>query len=104
LPWIPAGVYYLAVSHTVRKKKQLLARIRRLQGQVEGLSKAVEEERGCTAVLHLIAACRGAIAGLMSEVLEGHVRKHVMGNGHRPTAKQSQAAEELIDVLKTYLK
>jgi FrmR/RcnR family transcriptional regulator, repressor of frmRAB operon len=92
------------MPHTGRNKEKLLARIRRLQGQVEGLAKAVEEEQGCTPVLHLIAACRGAIAGLMFEVLEGHVRKHVMDTSHRPTTDQSEAAEELIDVLKTYLK
>ena len=81
-----------------------MARIRRLQGQVEGLAKAVDEEHGCTSVLHLIAGCRGAISGLMSEVLEGHVREHVMDTSHRPTSDQSEAAEELIDVIKTYLK
>jgi FrmR/RcnR family transcriptional regulator, repressor of frmRAB operon len=92
------------MPHTVRNKAKLLARIRRLQGQIEGLAKAVEEEQGCTPVLHLIAACRGAISGLMFEVLEGHVREHVMDTSHSPTSDQSEAAEELIDVLKTYLK
>jgi DNA-binding FrmR family transcriptional regulator len=92
------------MPHTVRNKAKLLARIRRLQGQFEGLAKAVEEEQGCTSVLHLIAACRGAISGLMSEVLEGHVREHVMDTSYSPTSDQSEAAEELIDVIKTYLK
>ena len=93
-----------SMPHTVRNKAKILARIRRLQGQVEGLAKAVEEEQGCTPVLHLIAGCRGAISGLMCEVLEGHVREHVMDNSQSPTGEQTEAAEELIDVLKTYLK
>jgi DNA-binding FrmR family transcriptional regulator len=92
------------MPHTIRNKAKLLARIRRIQGQVEALAKAVEEERGCTPVLHLISACHGAIAGLMSEVLEGHVREHVMDSRNSPTLDQTEAAEELIDVLKTYLR
>ncbi len=92
------------MPHTVRNKEKLLARIRRVQGQMEGLAKAVEEERGCTPVLHLIAACHGAIAALMFEVVEGHVREHVMDASHSPTPDQIEAAEELIDVLKTYMK
>ena len=92
------------MPHTVRNTAKLLARIHRLQGQIEGLAKAVEEERGCTPVLHLIAACHGAISGLMFEVVEGHVREHVMDSSHSPTSDQSEAAEELIDVLRTYLK
>lgn len=92
------------MAHTTKDKEKLLARVRRIQGQVEALSRAIEAEQDCSAVLHLIAACRGAISGLMSEVIEGHVRTHVIDPGNRPTRKQTDAAEELIEVLKTYLK
>jgi DNA-binding FrmR family transcriptional regulator len=52
----------------------------------------------------VIAACRGAINGLMAEVLEGHVRFHVLNPDQRPTSGQARAVQELIDVVNTYLK
>ena len=92
------------MAHTSRDKERLVGRIRRIKGQVEALERAVNEEKDCSAVLQLIAACRGAISGLMGEVIEGHVRHHVLDPEGKPTAGQAEAAEELIDVLKTYLK
>lgn len=92
------------MAHTVRGKEKLLNRVRRIRGQVDGIAKALAEERDCSAILQMIAACRGAIGGLMSEVIEGHVREHVIDPARRPTRAQSEAAEELIDVLKTYLR
>ena len=56
--------------HTVRDKKKLLARVRRLKGQVEAIERALESETGCEQVLHLIAGARGAMAGLMAEIVE----------------------------------
>ncbi len=56
------------------------------------------------AELHTIAACRGAIDGLMAEVLEGHIRFHVVDPDHHPTSERAKATQELIDVIKMYLK
>jgi DNA-binding FrmR family transcriptional regulator len=92
------------VAHIRGDKQQLLLRIRRLRGQVEALERAVLEEHECASVLQQIAACRGAMGGLMSEVIEGHIRFHVVGRDSRPGAAQTAAAEELIEVLRTYLK
>jgi DNA-binding FrmR family transcriptional regulator len=92
------------MGHTAHDKGKLLSRVRRIRGQVEALERAVDGEEDCFAVLQLIAACRGAISGLMSEVIEGHIRHHVLDPAARPNAKQNEAAEELIGVLKTYLK
>ena len=57
------------MTHTVREKRKLLARVRRIKGQVEGIERALETEAGCDQVMHLIAGCRGAIAGLMAGAL-----------------------------------
>jgi len=51
-----------------------------------------------------MAACRGALNGLMAEVMEGHVRFHVLSPNHDRNSSQAQAAEELIDVVRAYLK
>lgn len=92
------------MAHTIRDKKKLLNRVRRIRGQLDALAKALEEEQDCSAILQLIAASRGAMNGLMGEVLEGHVRMHVLDPNRNPTSKQARAAQDLLDVVKTYLK
>lgn len=93
------------MAHTVRDKKKLLNRVRRIRGQIDAIERLLDEgAEDCTSVLQTIASCRGAINGLMAEVIEGHIRHHVIDPDHKPTAGQSEAAEELIDVVKTYLK
>ncbi len=92
------------MAHTIRDKKKLLNRVRRIRGQVEAIERALERAEDCSDVLRLIAACRGAMNGLMAEVVEGHIRYHVMdstGDGNSPRA---EAAEELIEVVRAYLK
>lgn len=92
------------MSHATRDKAKLLARVRRIRGQVEALERALDSEKGCAEVLHQIAAVRGAIQGLMLEVMEGHIREHVAGVGGRSAATRSEGADELIGVLRTYIK
>jgi len=92
------------MTHTVREKAKLLARVRRMKGQVEAIERALEGEAGCERVMHLIAGVRGAMAGLMAEVVEDHVRTHLVDPGKHPGALNAEAAEQLLDVVRTYLK
>jgi FrmR/RcnR family transcriptional regulator, repressor of frmRAB operon len=92
------------VSHTIREKTKLLNRVRRIRGQIEAVERALDQEIGCADVLQLIAAARGAINGLMGEVIEDHVRMHLMDPATDPTAEAAHAAEELIEVVRSYLK
>ncbi len=92
------------MAHTVHDKQKMLNRIRRIRGQVEGIEKALEQERGCTVILQTVAACRGALNGLMSEIIEGHIREHVLDPHESVPQERLQAAQQLIDVVKTYLK
>lgn len=92
------------MAHTVRDKAKLLNRVRRIRGQVSAIETALEKEEEPTRVLHAIAACRGAIQGLMAHVIEGHIREHVMDPTEKPTPAQLEAATELIDVINAYLK
>jgi len=92
------------MSHTIRDQKKLLARVRRLRGQVDGIERALANEAGCEQVMHLIAGARGAMAGLMAEVLEDHVRSHLVDAEEHPGALNTEAAEQLLDVVRTYLK
>jgi len=90
------------MPHTKREKLQLLNRIRRVRGQVEAVERAIEEEQGCATVLHLIVAARGALSGLMSEVIEDHIRLHVVDPAR--DSERSRGAEELIEAVQAYLK
>ena len=66
------------LSHTKREKLKLLNRVKRARGQIEAVERALEEEKGCANVLHLIVAARGALSSLMTEVIEDHIRLHVI--------------------------
>jgi FrmR/RcnR family transcriptional regulator, repressor of frmRAB operon len=92
------------MSHTIKDKKELLLRARRIQGQVEALVRALDEERECSDVLQLMSATRGAMNSLMAELLEGHIRNHVLPGKQAPTADQAAAAGEVIAMVKSYLK
>jgi DNA-binding FrmR family transcriptional regulator len=91
------------VAHTIREKSKLLARVRRIRGQVEAIERALESEVGCADVLQVIASVRGAVNGLMAEVIEDHVRCHV-GAASLPARERAEGTDELIDVVRTYLK
>ena len=91
------------MPHTIRGKKQLLTRVRRIKGQTEALEKALQQETECAAVLQQIAAIRGAVNGLMTEVLEGHIREHLGPEAISPK-RRGEDLEQLIGVLRTYLK
>ncbi|WP_394781470.1 metal/formaldehyde-sensitive transcriptional repressor [Undibacterium sp.] len=91
------------MSHIAKQKTKLLNRVRRLRGQVDAIERALESEADCTEILQLIAATRGAINGLMGEVIEDHILEHV-ASAELSVAARTEGAGELIDVIRTYLK
>ena len=95
---------YRAMSHTIREKQKLLARVRRIRGQVEAIERALDDEAGCEQVMHQIAGVRGAIGGLMAVVVEDHVRTDLVETDKYPDALNTEAAEQLLEVVRTYLK
>jgi FrmR/RcnR family transcriptional regulator, repressor of frmRAB operon len=90
------------VSHTTNDKKKLLSRIRRIKGQSEAIERALEGDGECEEILQLVASCRGALNGLMAELIEGHVRFHVLSPEQKTLPSQLEAADELIAVVKRY--
>jgi len=92
------------MAHTPEEQKRLLNRARRIRGQVDAVIRVMEEESDCSEVLHAIAVCRGALDSLMAEVINGHIRYHVLDQDRDPSDEQTRAAEDLIDALKLYLK
>jgi FrmR/RcnR family transcriptional regulator, repressor of frmRAB operon len=92
------------MSHTIREKKKLLARVGRIRGQIEAIERALTEEAGCERIMHMIAGVRGGVAGLMAEVVEDHIRTHLVGPGGNQGTLDADAADQLIEVVHTYLK
>jgi len=91
------------MTHTIRNKQKLLARVRRIRGQVEAIERALDDEAGCKKVMHLISAVRGAMNGPMAEVVEDHVRTHLVDAARHPGALKAEAADALVDVVRAYL-
>jgi DNA-binding FrmR family transcriptional regulator len=92
------------MAHTAKDKEKLLLRVRKIRGQIDAVERALGDESQCADVLQLLAACRGALNGLMAEVIEGHVRFHVLSPHTATNSPQAEAAEELIEVVNAYLK
>src|SRR6266478_8360754 len=71
------GIKRKSMAHTTREKAKLLNRVRRIRGQIEAVERALEAEKSCAQVMHLVAAARGAMNGFMAEIVEDHIRFHV---------------------------
>jgi DNA-binding FrmR family transcriptional regulator len=91
------------MPHTITSKKRLLTRVRRVQGQANALAKALQEEQECAMILQQMAAIRGAVNGLIIEVLEGHVREH-LGVARVPPKQRAEDVEQVVAVLRSYLR
>jgi hypothetical protein len=92
------------MSHVAREKNKLLNRLKRLRGQIEALERAVEGDQECAGVLQQATSCRGALDGFIAEVLEDHIREHMIEEHAAPLVSRTQAAEQLIELLRSYLK
>ncbi len=80
----------------------MLSRVRRIKGQIEAIERALDSEGECEEMLQLVASCRGALNGLMAELIEGHLRFHVLLEGQKTLPSQVEAADELMAVVKRY--
>jgi DNA-binding FrmR family transcriptional regulator len=92
------------MAHTIKEKTKLLNRVRRVRGQIDALQRALEGEAGCAQVVHLLVAARGAMNSLMAEIIEDHIRLHVVNPARERNTARAQGAEELIEVVQAYLR
>ena len=100
------------MAHTIRDKQKLISRVRRIRGQIEAIERALTREEDCTRILQTIAASRGAINGLMAQVVEDQIRVHAANPARLAAARRSRVTgtqhaketDDLIAVIKTYLK
>jgi DNA-binding FrmR family transcriptional regulator len=92
------------MAHVDTEKAKLLNRLRRIRGQLDAVERAVETDSECAAVLQRATACRGAMDGFIAEVIEDHIREHMIDPAAAPEDPRVLAAEELVGIVHTYLK
>lgn len=90
------------MSHTIRDKQKLQARASKIQGQVSALKKMLDEPHECGAVLQQIAAIRGAVNGMMREVIKGHLTEHIVHETDE--VKREEDLDVVLKVLDSYIK
>ncbi len=79
---------------------KLVSRTKKIIGQLESVLRGLESDVHCAEVLQRLAASRGAINSLMGELMEDHIRNHMPRN----TKSSAEAAEDLVEIVRTYLK
>lgn len=92
------------MSHITGATKGLIARINRIQGQLDAIKEAIQEDRDCSAILQQVSACRGGINGLMAEIIEGEIKGHVLSPNAKANSSEAQAADQLVEVLRRYIR
>ena len=92
------------MSHLSKNKDKLLARVRRLKGQIEAIERSLEADAHCGEVLNLVASVRGAVTGLTAELIEEHIREHVSNPDNDDNPARAKGSAELIEVVRKYLK
>jgi len=91
------------VAHLIRDKRALVARVRRIRGQLDAVERSLSDEADCADTLQLIASSRGALNGLMADLLEGHIRYHVVSDGADPRS-QAWAVDQLVALVRAHMK
>lgn len=91
------------MSHLTHNNSQLLARVRRLKGQIAAIERMLEERKECYKVLQNVAACRGALNALTIELLNEHIEHHIE---EESTASEpvKTSAREVKAIIASYLK
>ena len=87
----------------LKEKQKLLNRVRRIRGQLEAVERALDQDASCAAILQQATACRGALNALIAEVVEDHIREHVMDPLAPRDDPRALAAEELAEIIHSYL-
>ncbi|HVB59318.1 MAG TPA: metal/formaldehyde-sensitive transcriptional repressor [Candidatus Acidoferrales bacterium] len=88
------------MSHLSREKLDLVTRTKKVIGQLESVLRGLNDDEQCANVLQRLAAARGAINSLMGELLEDHIRNHMPRN----SKSSEEAADDVIEIVRTYLK
>lgn len=86
-----------------KEKRKLLVRLRRIRGQLDAVERRIQEDANCAAILQQATACRGALDGFIAEVVEDHILEHMIDPSLPRDDPRAQAAEELVEIVHSYL-
>ncbi len=92
------------MTHSIREQNKPLNRVRRIRGQVDAIQRALEGEASCAQVMHRITASRGAINGLLSDVVEDHLRSHLIDRSAHRDALDADAVDQLVEIVRSCVK
>jgi DNA-binding FrmR family transcriptional regulator len=92
------------MAHVLNEKGKVLTRVKRIQGQLASVAQSLEEGKDCGYVLQTLAACRGALTGLTVDILEDHIREHVVPSKRKWTGDNDEAVQETLQVIRSYIK
>ena len=88
------------MSHISRETLDLVNRTKKVVGQLEGVLRALQQDEACGDILQRLSAVRGSINSLMAELMEDHIRNHMP----RKSKSSEEAADDVIQIVRTYLK
>lgn len=91
------------MAHLKNNKDALLARVRRIAGQVTAIEKAISDGAACNTILHQVAGVRGAVGGLIDELICDHIQQHLT-QPDLSDAERAEAADDVIAVIRRYAK
>ncbi|KTC48809.1 metal/formaldehyde-sensitive transcriptional repressor [Pseudomonas sp. WS 5412] len=91
------------MSHMRSSKDNLLKRVKRIAGQIQAIERALDSDDDCSKTLLLVASTRGAINGLMDEIIEDHAREHV-ANPTLSNDERAKGVDELLEAIRRYSK
>jgi DNA-binding FrmR family transcriptional regulator len=91
------------MGHVANEKAKLLNRLKRMKGQLEAIQRAVEADQECARVLQQATACRGAMDGFIAEVIEDHIREHMIDPAAPKDDPRREAAEDLVGIVHAFL-
>lgn len=89
------------MSHAAKAAPDLIVRVRKIAGQVAAIERELVGDADCDTVLHRVAAVRGAVNGLMDEIIADHLATHVARPG-LSDADRARGADELLAVIRRY--
>ena len=91
------------MGHVISSKDNLLKRVKRIAGQIQAIERALDSDDDCSKTLLLVASTRGAINGLMDEIIEDHAREHV-ANPTLSNEERAKGVDELLEAIRRYSK
>ena len=91
------------MSHLSQSRPDLVSRVRRISGQVGAIEKGLGGDASCAELLQLVAAVRGAVNGLMDEIIVEHLDQHV-ASADLSDEERRRGADDLMKVIRRYAK